>query len=227
MPADLGDVFTQIPGFIGGAVFTTIVSYLAQRQLADRSRRHDDIAIAWDSLLKPLYESFHAARWNFVAITSIDAAYAYARRWDAGGAKVNERLREVSTHRLSKLIQPEIDAVRDWIDAESALASIWNQALHTRGSEGRALFAYLVHDTSLPAAGFKEGEARAVLGAVGNPAPADWVIANTVRLAENSEIWAEAKAAAETYRESAFRTERLWNAVDASLAKVLPQPRIS
>ena len=209
--------------FVAGGLITSFMTYVTRRATVNYERNRDEIAQAWDQLLKPLYDSVATARWR-TAPPRFDKAHEYAGRW-ADVMRTNALLHDKSNHRLSRLIQPELDAAGEWVAAEAELAAHWNQAMSQRGNEGRAIFAYLVTDTSLTNEAFDSRVAMVMLAVTGLPAAAEWVVTSTVEIAKDNAVWEEARTAAERHRQMAFKVEQRYSATVETLALGLARGR--
>lgn len=190
------------PGFIKGAapIFAAILgAYWSQRALLRYQRQRDETARALDDLLKPLLDAVDGAVWHEPPL-GLDAAYRWQNRWESDVSSVNERARATETHRLAKYIRPELEAIRSWLDDESILAAHWDQATHVRGVPGRAIFAYLVPDTSKGQGTFHDREAQVAVSVV-TPGLSDDLVAEALKISTDAEVWREAQLAAARHRE--------------------------
>lgn len=209
--------------FVAGGLVTALMTYFTQRATVNYERNRDDIAQAWDDLLKPLYDTVSAARWR-AALPRFDKAHEYSGRW-SDVLPANQMLHDKSNHRLSRLIDPELAVVKQWVADEAELAAHWNQAMSQHGNEARAIFAYLVTDTSLTNEAFDSRVATVMLAVTGLPAAAEWVVTRTVEMAQDNAIWEEARTAAERHRQMAFKVEQRHSATVDALALGLARGR--
>lgn len=213
-----GVVRDTLPVVFGGLA-VLFATFFAQRAIVKYEIARKDENRAWDDFLKPLQRAVVGAAWD-VDDPGWDGATRRGWRW-GNLAPIRDLVDDISSHRIARLISPELAQTRVWLAAEQASADLWRSSLAKHGGEGQGVFAFAASTPSAAAADLTPDVARIVLSGVGVSSASDEIIARTVEAASDPRIWGEALEAAAAYGASVLVSQQRHRETVAVLAAAL------